>query len=96
VAAVLADDAHGVVEAETESLAGSLGGEERLEDALLQLGRNAGAGIPDFNQQHFCFELAGEAQMALDCRGVEGVFNQRGPDLIELASVGVDGGRPGS
>ena len=45
MAAVLADDAHGVVEAQAEALAGWLGGEEGLEDAVLQFGRNAGAGI---------------------------------------------------
>ena len=50
VSAVLADDAHGVVESESETLAGGLGGEEGLEDAFLQLGWNAGASIPDLNQ----------------------------------------------
>ena len=50
VAAVLADDAHGVIETEAETVAGGLGGKERLEDAVLQFGRDAGAGVPDFYQ----------------------------------------------
>jgi hypothetical protein len=97
VAAVLADDAHGVVEAEAEALAGRLGGEERLEDAVLQLGRNAGAGVPDFHQQHVAFKAAGcgAEGSALVAERVERVFNERGPDLVQLAAVGADAGQVG-
>jgi hypothetical protein len=35
VAAVLAHNAHGVVESQSQALAGRLGGEEGFEDALL-------------------------------------------------------------
>ena len=45
VSAVLADDAHGVVESESETLAGGLRGEEGLEDVRLGRGIHAVAGI---------------------------------------------------
>jgi len=94
VAAVLADDAHGVVEAESEALAGALVVKKGLEDALLQLGWNAG---PVSQISTIAFQLRADrpGARALGCEGVERVFNQRGPDLIELASVGVDGGKAG-
>ena len=45
---MLADDAHGVVEAQAEALAGRLGGEEGLEDAVLQLGAECRGRSPRF------------------------------------------------
>jgi hypothetical protein len=92
---VLADDAHGVVETEAEALARGLGGEEGLEDAVLQLGRDAGAGVPDFDQQHIGFESTGEFEFAIVSKGVERVFNEGGPYLVEFAAVGADAGQVG-
>src|ERR1039458_10054260 len=65
MAAMLAHDAHGVVEAKAKPFAGCLGGEERLEDALLQLGRDAGPGIPDLNQQHIALKPACNTHAAI-------------------------------
>src|ERR1700722_16541668 len=91
--AVLADDAHGVVESEAEPLAGWLGCKEGLKDAVLKLGWNAGAGIPNLHQHHLAFETTGNFELAAMSgfiERVEGVFNERGPHLVEFAAVGAD------
>src|SRR5271170_5242946 len=49
--AVLPDDPHDHVEAQTQSAAWGFGGEEGLEDAVLDLGGDPGAVVPDLNQQ---------------------------------------------
>ena len=51
VAAVVAHDAAHDVEAEAGSFADRLGGEKRLEDVVLNLGRDAGSVVDHFDAQ---------------------------------------------
>jgi hypothetical protein len=99
---MLADDAHGVVEAETEALAGRFRSEKRFEDAVLEVFRDLRAVVPDFHQNHVGFKLADDAQAAFLLRigaavdfgqRFDGVFDEDRPNLIQFAAVGADGGQ---
>ena len=88
------DDALGGVEAEAEAAADGFGGEEGLEDTGLEGGVDAGTVVPDFDVGHVSGAVRREAQDAGsgdEGHGVEGVLDQCGPDLGELAAVGADG-----
>src|SRR6516164_4148593 len=52
MAPMLPHNAHGIVESKPEALSRSLGREEGLEDAVLQIHWNTRACVPDFHQQH--------------------------------------------
>src|ERR1017187_6096953 len=95
MAAVLADDAHCIIKAQPQSVPWRLGGEKRLEDTVLQLRRNAGAGIPDFDQHHFAFQLTRQLEAALIPERIERIFHQGGPDLVQFAAIGADAGQVG-
>src|ERR1039457_2733156 len=82
MAAVFADDAHGIVESQPEALARRLCREEWLKDPVLQIGGDAWASIPNLNKQHIGLKAASEAQLALVAQGVERVFDQGCPDLV--------------
>ncbi len=75
-------------------------GKKRLEDAVLKIFGDIGTVIPDFDKNHIRLLLADDAEAALLIRvagavnegeGFEGIFDERGPDLVQLAAVGVDG-----
>ncbi len=70
-----------------------LGGEERLEQALLQFRRDAGTVVGDFDQHVLVFRDGAQADQP--CRlssgeRVGGVVEQDRPDLIEFAAVSGD------
>ena len=75
-------------------MAGCFGGEEGLEDARQDGGRDAGAVVPYFDESHLRAETGGELEDGIGGGGlhrVERVFDESGPDLVELAAVGADG-----
>ena len=90
VAAMFADDAHGVVQRQAEALAGCLGGEEGFKDAVLDFGGDAGTVVADLDEEHFAFAAADEFQLGRagtgwdGIEGVEGIFEDGSPDLVEL------------
>src|ERR1700751_1250155 len=90
-AGVLADDALYGVQAEPKAAAGSFCGEERLEDAGADGRGYAGGTVPDFNQRHGAVEMGDQAKRSHVVHALKGVFDQRGPHLIEFAAVSADG-----
>ena len=61
----------------------------------LSSGAMPGPVVPDLDEGHLAAGARGEAQRAAVFHGIEGVFDQGGPDLVELAAVGADGGQVG-
>jgi hypothetical protein len=89
-AGVFVDDTLNRVQAESETAARSLGGEEGFEDAGSNLRIDAGAVIPDFDERHGTIETSTEPKGSHVVHAFEGVFDQCSPDLIEFATVGAD------
>src|SRR5689334_22853179 len=90
VAAVLLHDSINRIEPQSRALADWLGREERLEDAILELGRDSGAVVADFHQNASELRCGADYQFALPVHRVDGVVDQVRPDLIELAAVRTD------
>src|SRR5215211_2639648 len=90
VAAVPPDhDPVGDVQAEPGALADRLGGEERFEDALAQLFGDARAGVANLEPHPVAVHGGAYGERAVTVHGLDGVVDQIGPYLVQLA--GVDG-----
>src|SRR5205823_1724646 len=104
-AAGLLDEAVDAGEAEPGALADLLGGVERVENLVDDVGRDAGAGIRDLDQHVFAdrhaLVLQTAAFIGADVRraqrertavghGVPGVDGEVDDRLLELADVGLD------
>ena len=94
-ARVLVDDALHGVQAKSQPAPGSFGGEERLEDAGANLGVDSRAVVPNLDQRHGAVEMGGETKGPHVVHAFQSVFDQGGPNLIELAAVGADGWKLG-
>ena len=91
------DDPVAYVQTETCTLAYILGGEERLEDATLDLLGDAGPVVRDLDQQSIAFLCRAElyaAGLIPVGHGIYGVVYQVRPDLVEFAPVGGNAGQP--
>src|ERR1039458_1640392 len=84
------NDAVGDIEAQPAALAHVLGGEERLEDARLYLGRDAGSVVADLDHDVGAVASRLNSQLAFAVHGIDGVVYQVGPDLVEVAAGGAD------
>src|SRR5207249_5490380 len=62
--------------------ADGLCGEEWLEHARLDLGRNAGAVVHDFDDDLIVFTRSADTDLALTSHSIDRVINQIGPNLI--------------
>src|SRR5215471_13729113 len=69
-----------------------LGREKWLEEMRLQIRRNAGAVIHDFNDKLIVFEAGADADFSRAVNRVDSVVDEMGPNLIEFAAVSHDGG----
>ena len=78
------------VEAETGALADLLGREEGLERALGDLGRHARPGVGDLHDDAGVVGARAHGQHALPVHRVDGVVDEVGPHLVELADVRLD------
>src|ERR671921_1797578 len=90
------DDPVAHVQTETCALADIFGGEERLEDAILDLLGDAGAVVRDLDQQSIAFVGRAEpyaAGLIPVGHGIYGIVYQVRPNLVEFASVGGDAGQ---
>src|SRR5579864_4421899 len=89
VALVLCDDdAVGDVEAQPAPLAYLLGGEERLEDAGLDLRRDSKTVVADLDHRILTLLARANAQLTFAIHGVDGVVDQIGPDLVQFGASG--------
>src|ERR1700716_516899 len=84
------DDAIADVQTEAGAVANVLGREERFEDAPLQLGRNSGPGVADLDKDPIVFSGGPNSQRPFPIHGVDGVVDQVGPHLVQLARLGAD------
>ena len=74
------------VQAQSGSLPYSFGREERFEDVRLDLRRNSRAVVADLNYGAGIIAIGSNSELALSAHGVNGIVNNVGPDLIELAA----------
>src|SRR3981189_1114999 len=86
VAPVFFHDALHRVEAKPCSLPYSLGGEEWFKDVCLNLGRNAWTVVADLHHNATVVLIGSHSKLAFSAHGVDGVINDVGPHLIELAA----------
>ena len=89
-AVALDHDPAGDVEAEAGALADVLGREERLERARDDLRRHARSGVGDLDHDPVALGAGAHREGARAVHRVDGVVDQVGPDLVELAGVGLD------
>src|SRR5437763_15312742 len=87
------DDAIADVETEAGAVADILGREEGLEDAPLQFGRDSRSRVADLDEDAVAFPGGPHGQRALAAHGVDGVVDEVGPDLIQLARLRADLGK---
>ena len=85
LAVVVADQAPDDVEAQAGALPDRLGGEERIEDALADLGRDAGSVVDDADDDALPLAVRRHLDAAGIRDGIERVVDQVRPDLVELA-----------
>ena len=74
------------VEAETGTFANSFGCEKRLEDMGLYLVGNSWTVIANLNHSATVVAIGSDAKFPFSVHGVNGIINNVGPDLVELAS----------
>ena len=84
---VFADDAARGIQPQTGPLPDALGGEERLEDAGLHVGRNAGPVVANLDQHAVQLVASAHPQLTLSIHSVDGVVDEISPDLVQLASI---------
>src|SRR5215510_4116981 len=87
LAVMLSDNPVDGVQPQPGAFALRLGGEERLEDASLNIGRNAGAVVVDFDQNVIRLDRRANPQVALAVHRVNRVEDQVGPYFIDRAAV---------
>ena len=85
IAPVLLHDSLNGVEAEPGAFADSFGGEERFEDVRLHVGRNSRAVIGDLHHNAIVLAIGSNSKLAFAAHGVNGVVDEVGPNLIQLA-----------
>src|SRR5215472_2488675 len=78
----------GDVEPEAGAVAHWLGSEERLENPVLDLGRDPGASVAELDQQHVSVERGADGERPGPVHRRNRVVDQVGPDLIQLAREG--------
>src|SRR6266849_9350191 len=81
------------VQAEARSAADVLRREERLEDPRLDLRRDAWPIVGDLDQDADVLPGGADSQVSLAVHRVDGIVDEIGPDLVELAAVRVDTGQ---
>ena len=79
-------DALNCVQTQARSLPYSLGRKEWLKDVRLNLGRNPWAVIADLNHNATVVAIGSHSKLAFSLHRVDGIINEVGPDLIELAA----------
>ena len=86
----VADNA--IADDEPEAGAGADGfrGEKRLEQVRLDIRRNAGTVVHDFDDELIIFQAGADADFPGAIDRMNGVVDEVGPDLIELAAVSHD------
>src|SRR5262249_21027377 len=84
---MLSDNPIDGVQPEPGAFALRLGGEERLENASLNIGGNPGAVVVDFDQNVIRLDRCTNPQLAVPVHRVNRVDDQVGPDLIERAAI---------
>ena len=84
------DDASCDVESEAGAFANVFGGVEGLERASGNFRRHSRAGVDHLDDDIILFGPGGETERAGAAHGVEGVVDEVGPYLVELAGVGFD------
>lgn len=87
---MLSDDAQRGINVKGSTLSHLLRGEEGIENALLHVRRNAGAIVADFHDGAIQLVKRANPELAFAVHGVNGIINEIGPHLIELAAVGTD------
>ena len=94
IAVVTADhDPVADVQAQSRALPDLLGREERIEDAALEFGRDSRSGVTDLDQHTIPVPAGADGQRALAVHGIDGVVDDVGPYLVELAALGADLGQ---
>src|SRR5712691_6847694 len=83
------DSAHRV-EPEPCAFSYSLGSEKRIEDMGLNFRRDTGAIVSNLHQHTIKLPRGTQPDFTLALHGFDGVIDEVGPDLIELASVGAN------
>src|SRR5579863_6398699 len=86
---VLLHDSLDGIESESGPFPYALGGEERLENVRLDLGRNSGAGVGNLHHDARVFAKRTDAQFAFSIHRVDRVVHEVGPNLVQFAAKGV-------
>ena len=84
----VANDAVADDQAKAGAGADRFGGEKRLEHARLDLRRNAGAIVHDFDHELVVFQRSADTNFPGAIYGRDRVINQISPDLIKFAAIG--------
>ena len=78
------------VQTESRPLSNSLGGEERFKDVRFYLGGNSGAVVANLHYHASILAISSHSKLALSAHRVDGIVDDVGPDLIELAAKRID------
>src|SRR5580704_729806 len=78
------------IQPEARPLTNSFCREKGIKDIGFYLGRNSRAAIADFNHDIVVLAEGSHPKFALALHGVYGVFDEVGPDLIQLSSRSVN------
>src|SRR5205814_6174919 len=89
-AMTVADDAVTDDQSQTGTGADAFGGEKWLEDARLEVRRNASTVVHDLDDQLIVFQESADANLTGTIDRIDRIINQIGPDLIEFASISHD------
>ena len=80
----------GGVQTESGTLARRLCGIERLEDSLLDAGRNARAIVDDFDYNVIFARISFQSDHTVSIHGIDSIIDDIRPYLVELAGIRLD------
>ena len=86
VSPVLLHNSLDSVQAEASALSNSFSSEKGFEDVGLYLGGNPGAIVSNLNHNATVLAISANSKLALSAHGVDGIVDDVGPDLVELAA----------
>src|SRR5664280_1730651 len=92
---MLAYDSQRRIQPQTGPFPYSLGSEERFEDARLNVRRDPRPRISNLDHGTVSFQKGFDSQFTLPVHGIDGVVDDVGPYLVELAAIGVNQQRCG-
>src|SRR5579863_7937762 len=87
---MLLHDANGGIQSEAGAIADAFGGEERIENPVLNFRRDAWAVVANLDDHRVELAAGADSQFAVSVHGVDSIVDQVRPYLIQFTAIRAD------